>query len=178
MKGAAKVSCYYPSYLGFPLTASASCKAGSSHPHRDAQCPRSGFCWRGSLPFIGLTLPWGHLAAGFYVRGECNPRNLADLTHFLPEDWFFSIPTRPCSPQQPETRHPFPNSWHDTIKGPSGSSILGDPICWQDLDSELETGCLTPAVPRNLGFIGIHPPAQSLLPFPDVTSWVDGRPRT
>ena len=72
MKGAAEVSCYYPCYLGFPLPSSASPKNGFS-----PGAPEASFPWRGSLPFIGLTLPWGHLADVFQVRERA----------IIPETW-------------------------------------------------------------------------------------------
>lgn len=34
----------------------------------EPRCPKASFTWSGSLSFIGLTLPWGHLAEGFQVR--------------------------------------------------------------------------------------------------------------
>lgn len=64
MKSASEVSCYYPRSLGFPLAASASLENGCSHGTPDVS-----FTWRGRLPLIGLTLPWGHLAEGSQVRG-------------------------------------------------------------------------------------------------------------
>ena len=84
MKGAAEVSCYYPCYLGFPLPPSASPENGFS-----PGAPEASFPWRRSLPFIGLTLPWGHLAEGSQVRESYNPRNLAVLLYFLPEGLIF-----------------------------------------------------------------------------------------
>lgn len=69
MKGAAEVSCYYPCSLEFPFTTSASLEVAPLSRLGAPGAPEVSFTWRGQLSFIGLTLPWGHLAEGFQVRG-------------------------------------------------------------------------------------------------------------
>lgn len=68
MKGAVEMSSYYLCSLGFPFIAPAFTQGAPLSLLGDCGAPEASLTSSRSLPFIGMTLPWGPLTEGFQVR--------------------------------------------------------------------------------------------------------------